>query len=95
MSDKDEQDEIDSESQYALLTAAIGGDALAHIAFAAGMKNVFDYTKPNDHKEAMATPDAEEWAKKMNVKIDFINTTDLRSDYQRSGTLTASSSASG
>ena len=80
VSDEDEQDGIDSESQYALLTAAIGGDALAHMACAAGMKNVFDYPEPQDHKEAMATPDAEEWAKEMKVEFDSMKRTDILSD---------------
>ena len=41
MSEEDEQDVIDAQHQYALLTAAIRGDALAHMACVAGMKNVF------------------------------------------------------
>ena len=80
VSDEDEQDGIDSEHQYALLTAAIGGDALAHMACVAGMKNVFDYPEPMDHKEAMTTPDAEEWAKEMKVEFDSMKRTDLLSD---------------
>ena len=63
MPDEEEKNVIDSKHQYALLTAAIGGDALASMACVVGMKSIFDYHKPMDHKDAMTTPDAEEWAK--------------------------------
>ena len=59
VSNEDEQDVIDLDHQYALLTAKIRGDALARMACAAGMNNVFDCPEPMDHKEAMTTPDAE------------------------------------
>ena len=52
VSDQDKQDVIDSQHQYALRTAKIGGDALTHMACAAGIKDVFDYPEQMDHKEA-------------------------------------------
>ena len=45
MPDEDVQDVIDLEHQYVLLTAAIGGDALAHMACESGMKT--SSTTPN------------------------------------------------
>ena len=62
LSDKDEQDVVDSDVQSALLTAALGGDVMAHMACLAGMKAVSDYPDPMDHREAMTTSNAEEWA---------------------------------
>ena len=50
------------------------------MACAAGMKNVFDYPEPMHHKVAMATTDAEEWAKKMKVESGSMKRTDLLSD---------------
>ena len=50
---------------------ALGRDALAHI---------LHYPEPVDQKEALASPDAEEWAKEMKVVFDLIKRTDLLSD---------------
>ena len=43
-------------------------------------KNVLEYLKSMDHKEAMTTPDAEELAKVMKVEFDSMKKTDLLSD---------------
>ena len=59
MSNENERDVIDSELPYTLLTAAIGGDALTHMACVAGMNDVFDYLKLMAQKGAMTTPDVE------------------------------------
>ena len=82
-SDFDEQDDFDSHTKTAVLTAAIGGDAIAQfacIAGLAGMKNISDYPEPMDYKEALDTPDAERWAEAMNEEFDSMKRTELLSD---------------
>ena len=82
-SDFDDQDGVDSHMKTAVLTAAIGGDAIAQfacIAGLAGMKNISDYPEPMDHKEALDTPDAERWAEAMNEEFDSMKRTELLSD---------------
>ena len=62
---EEEQDCVDSDICYAVFPAAIEEDMLAHLACIEGMKNVSDYPKPQDHKEYLATPDAEQWSSAM------------------------------
>ena len=53
---------------------------MAHMVCLVGVKSISDYPKPVDHKEAMASPDADEWAKEMKVEFDSMKRTDLLSD---------------
>ena len=48
LSDENEQDVIDSEVHFALLTAAVRGDVMAHMACLAGTKCISDYPEPRN-----------------------------------------------
>ena len=61
-SDMGEHDGVDTHFKTAVLTAALGGDAIAHYACIvglAGIKPICDYPEPQNHNEALATLDAE------------------------------------
>ena len=69
-----------SDCKAALVMAALRGDALVHTVCQVRMQNISDYPKPLDHKETMTSPDAEEWAKGLNVEFDSMKKTDRHSD---------------
>ena len=71
---------VDKEIVAAVVTAAIGGDPIAHHALLAGLESVSDYPEPRDHVEALATPDAERWSAAMEREFASMKRTELLSD---------------
>ena len=85
MSDIDEQDAVDSRHKTAVLSAALGGDTIAHYACSASLadiKTVSNYPEPQGHNEALASSDAENWAEAMKKEFNSMKRTELLTDPQ-------------
>ena len=56
---------------------------MAALAYGSGVtegQSVSEYPEPRDHREALETPDAEQWQKAMNEEVASMKRTDLLSD---------------